>query len=181
MPGHIMAIKAIQGSIYGGAALKRHLGDIERRLGRGAHARVGFLADAVYPANEETDGKVLHVAQVAFWNHYGTNPKKGPKIPARPFFTTMIEKKSSRWGYTLGIILRQTNYDAELALTGMAQIIQGDLRESIEDWTTPPNAPRTAAKPPVGKGFNKPLTDTGWMKRSVDYQVLAGDGTQADD
>lgn len=177
MPSRIMTMKAIQGTVYGGAALKRHLGDIEKRLGRGAHARVGFLQDAVYPASDETGGKVIHVAQVAFWNQYGTNPRRGPKIPARPFFTTMVERKSPRWGHTLGIILRKTDYDAELALTGMAQIIQGDLRESIEDWTTPPNAPRTVAI----KKFNKPLTHTALMKRSVDYQVMTGDGSQDDE
>lgn len=158
-------IKAIQGKIEGTRALQRHLEEIARRIGRGAHVRVGFLESATYPAG--ASGKSLHVAQVAFWNQYGTT-----RAPARPFFTDMIERKSPRWGVSLGNILRKNHYDGEKALALMGEGIKGQLQQSINDWSEPPNSPRTIAR----KGFNKPLIHTAVMLRSVDYQVFSGDG-----
>jgi hypothetical protein len=159
-----MAIKAITANVQGGSALARHLRDIEKRLGRGAHVRVGFLENATYPSLKE-GGASLHVAQVAFWNNFGTS-----RTPARPFFSDMVERKSPRWGVSLGNILRKTNYDAERSLALMGEGIKGQLQKSINDWSEPPNSPRTVAR----KGFNKPLIDTALMLRSVDYQVLDG-------
>lgn len=165
-----MPAKTITANVSGGKALERHLREIEKRIGKGAHLRVGFLEDATYPSTT-IGGKPLHVAQVAFWNQFGT-----ATTPARPFFTTMIERKSPRWGVSLGNLLRKTNYNAERALTLMGEGIKGQLVRSIVEWQSPPNSPRTIAR----KGFNKPLIDTALMVRSVDYQVLGGDG-QSDD
>jgi hypothetical protein len=164
-----MAIKAITANIQGGGALERHLKEIEKRLGRGAHVRVGFLEGATYPAMAE-GAKGLPVATVAFWNEFGTR-----NAPERPYFRTMIERKSPRWGVSLGNLLRKNNYDAERSLALMGEGIKGQLQKSIVDWSEPPNSPRTVAR----KGFNKPLIDSALMLRSVDYQVL--DGLVGDD
>lgn len=146
--------------------MRRHFREIERRLGHGAHVRVGFLEDATYPSSED-GSTALPVAQVAFWNQYGT-----VRSPARPFFTDMIEKKSPRWGVSLGNILRRNDYDAEKSLALMGEGIKGQLQRSINEWSEPPNAPRTVER----KGFNKPLIHHAIMLRSVDYQVMSGDG-----
>lgn len=156
--------KAIGGTLEGGEAMKRHLKQIERQLGQGAHVVVGFLASATYPAAE---GKTaLPVAQVAFWNEFGTI-----RAPARPFFRTMVESKSPRWGIGLGNALRKTNYDGRAALAIVGEGIRGQLRQSIRDWNEPPNSPATVAR----KGFNKPLIDTALMLRSAEYQVIDGE------
>lgn len=165
-----MASKMISATVEGGSALARHLQEIEKRIGRGAHVRVGFLESATYPAIVE-GSKALPVAQTAFWNEFGTK-----HTPARPFFRTMIENKSPRWGVSLGNILRKNDYDAERSLALMGEGIKGQLVKSINDWNTPPNAPRTVER----KGFNKPLIDTALMVRSVDYQVMRGDGEAGD-
>lgn len=194
--------KAISGTLEGGAALKRHLKEVEAQLGQGAHVVVGFLDSATYPAKHieatrarfksgkskriDVSGKgqqdfenqygsgdgPLPVAQVAFWNEFGT-----VRIPSRPYFRTMVESKSPRWGVGLGAALRKTNYNARNALAIMGEGIRGQLRQSIRDWSTPPNSPRTVAL----KGFNKPLIDSAVMIRSAEYQVLDGDveGEQA--
>lgn len=165
-----MGAKTITANVQGGKALERHLREIEKRIGEGSHLRVGFMEDATYPAS--SGGKLLPVAQVAFWNQYGT-----ANTPARPFFTTMIERKSPRWGVSLGNLLRRTNYNAERALSLMGEGIKGQLVRSIVEWMSPPNSPRTIAR----KGFNKPLIDTALMVRSVDYQVMTGQGDPEDD
>jgi len=188
--------KAISGNLEGGEALKRHLKRIEQQLGQGAHVVVGFLDSATYPAkhteavNERflsgkpkkisVEGKGQHdfesnygsgvsglpVAQVAFWNEFGTI-----RAPARPFFRTMVESKSPRWGIGLGVALKKTNYNARNALAIMGEGIRGQLRQSIRDWSTPPNSPLTVKL----KGFNKPLIDSAVMIRSAEYQVIDGD------
>lgn len=168
-----MAFQAITANVQGGSALERHLKEIEKSLGHGAHVRVGFLSSYTYPQGE--NGKTLHVAQAAFWNEYGTPAAKHP-IPSRPFMRDMVEKRSPRWGVALGNALRKTGYDGEKALAIMGELLQGQMRRSINEWKHPANADATVAR----KGFNKPLTDTGEMFRSVDFQVMAGDGASDD-
>ena len=163
--------KSITANVTGGSALERHLREIERRLGRGAHVRVGFLESATYPSKGKTS-KVLPVAQVGFWNEFGTVTSS-----ERPFMRTMVERKTPRWGVSLGNLLRANHYDAEKALALMGEGIKGQLVRSIAEWSAPPNAPRTVAR----KGFNKPLVETALMMRSVDYQVVAGDGATEDE
>lgn len=179
-----MAFRAITATVKGGSALERHLRSIEKSLGQGAHVRVGFLGSATYPAGKDV-GK--QVAQVAAWNEFGTiapdaneenNQGETPKgIPERPFIRTMVAKKSPRWGQQLGVALKKSNYDAMKGLAIMGEIMQGQMRDSIENWTNPPNADATVKR----KGFNKPLIDTGFMKTSVDYQVLDGENSSDDD
>lgn len=186
-----MAFKAITANMQGGSALERHLREIEKRLGRGAHVRVGFLENATYPAQAAEDKKTgfklrgknaaqrqarnessaLHVATVAAWNEWGTI-----NSPERPFFRDMVERKSPRWGITLGNILRKNDYDSEHSLALMGELVKGQLVQSINNWSSPANADSTVAK----KGFNKPLIDTAVMLRSVDYQVFNGDDSTDD-
>jgi hypothetical protein len=161
-----MAFRAITANVEGGSALARHLAEIEKRLGRGAHVRVGFLASATYPAGDDSENAGLHVAQVAAWNEWGTATS-----PERPFFRDMVEKRSPRWGVQLGNILRKNDYETEKSLGLMGEVVKGQLVQSINNWSSPANAARTVAK----KGFNKPLIDTGVMLRSVDYQVISGE------
>lgn len=158
-----MAQKAITADIRGGVALDRHLREIVKRVGGGAHVNVGFFETETYPAGK-SDGAPIPVAQAAFWNEYGTTT-----APERHFVRSMIEKRSPRWGVALGNALRKTDYDAHMSLSIMGEMMQGQMRKSIQEWTDPPNADSTVAR----KGFNKPLIETGQMLRAVDYQVLA--------
>lgn len=121
---------------------------------------VGFMSGATYP-----DG--TPVAQVAFWNEFGTS-----RAPSRPFFRAMIAKESAGWPELLGKAAVHYGYDAHQALSVIGEKINDDLKSSIVGWQGPQNAPSTIAK----KGFNKPLIDTGDMLRSTTYNVrMAGD------
>lgn len=117
---------------------------------------VGFLEGATYP----DDG--MPVAQVAFWNEYGTS-----RAPARPFFRTTIEEKSDEWANRLAGAAKHYDYDASKTLGLMGETIKEDIQSSISGWTDPRNAESTIAQ----KGFDKPLIDTAHMLNSVDYRV----------
>jgi hypothetical protein len=157
----------LNAKLEGGAAYKRHIKEIEKRLGDKVTVFVGFLDTATYPSVHGIRGTKRtekSVAQVAFWNEFGTK-----RSPPRPFFRNMVTSKSPRWGIGLGAALRRTNYDSVQSLRIMGEAIQGQLVESIKQFKTPPNSPRTAAI----KGFNKPLIDEAIMIRSVDFQVTS--------
>ena len=146
-------------TLNGGDKLARKLAEIAKGMAPGK-LDVGFMSGATYP-----DG--TSVAQVAFWNEFGTS-----RAPSRPFFRTMIAKESEGWPELLGKAAVSTGYNTRQTLGLIGEKINDDLKSSIVGWQDPPNAPSTIAK----KGFNKPLVDTGDMLRSTTYQVrMEGD------
>ena len=145
-------------SITGGDKLAARLREIAERLKTGTEVRAGFLEGATYP-----DG--TPVATVAAVQEWGA-PSKG--IPPRPFFRKVIKGEDAKtWGPTLNALLKQTDMDAARALDTLGQVIVGQIKQSIKDTRSPPNAPSTIAR----KGFNKPLIDTAVMLNSVDHEV----------
>lgn len=140
-------------TLKGGEKLEKALAAISDKMS--GTLRVGFLEGATYP-----DG--TSVAQVAFWNEYGTT-----SAPARPFFRTMINRESPGWAILLGKAAEHYNYDGPTVLKFMGVKVAEDLQSSITGWQDPPNAKSTIRI----KGFNKPLVHTNHMHDSVDFEV----------
>jgi len=105
----------------------------------------------------------LYVAQVAFWNEFGT-----VRSPPRPFFRGMIERESPGWGTLMAKRLKANRYDAARTLDQMGSTINDQLRQSIVDLTSPPNSPFTIA---MKGGASKPLVDSGQMLNSSSWEV----------
>lgn len=163
------------------AKLQAKLSQIAQNIGNGS-VSVGFMAGATYP-----DG--TPVASVAFWNEFGhkgrllgdephpeavaegirREPERAAGAPARPFFRQMIAAKKPEWTGHLKQALATTDGDGAKALSLMGEEIQGELIQSINDFTTPPLAASTIRR----KGFAKPLIDTGKMIQSPTYKVNA--------
>jgi hypothetical protein len=143
--------------IRGGDRVDAYMANIARRIKRSGTLRVGFLEGATYP-----DG--TPVAMVAAIQNFGA-PAMG--IPPRPFFSNMIAEKSANWGPQLARILHNNGNDVDKSLELMGLGIGGQLVQAINDMNDPPLAPATIA----GKGFEKPLIDTGHMRQSVDYEI----------
>jgi hypothetical protein len=166
-----VAVNSVSVEFQGGEKLSRLL----KKMNRGVHSatgvNVGVLADARYPAAYKNRVQfrispmrtTTSVAQVAFWMEFGTK-----YAPARPFMRKTIDDKSPKWGDSLAYVLKASGYDANKAFTSMGQGIQGQIKATIAHWTDPPNAKLTVAI----KGFNKPLTDEGFLQQSINYEVL---------
>lgn len=107
-------------------------------------------------------GKRLSVAQVAFWDEYGTAHTK-----PRPFFRNMIASQEDTWGGKLAAALRDTGFSVDTSLNFLGDDIKGALLDSIESWPAD-NSDLTA----FIKGFDKGLDDTGLMKSSIDYEIV---------
>lgn len=171
-------------NVTGGQKLEGLLNHIAQATQGEPSVKVGFLSGATYPARptrqlraayarrrargiqtpiKGASGGTINVASVAFFQEFGT-----ATIPPRPFFRNMIRKKSKEWGPALAIQLHNTNYDVNRSLAVLGEGIAGQLRESIIDTNSPPNAPSTIAR----KGHSKVLVDTGHMLQSVDYDVI---------
>lgn len=119
-----------------------------------ASVRVGVLEDATYP-----DG--TSVAQVAFWNEYGTST-----TPSRGFFRYTVNENRKNWVLSTKNLMK-LHKDPKQVMGLMGEHIKGQIVQSIVSWSDPPNAPYTVAK----KGFNKPLIDTGQMSRSISWEL----------
>lgn len=141
-------------TLSGGKKLEEALAKISAKMS--GSLRVGFLEGATYP---ETG---IPVAQVAFWNEYGTT-----NAPSRPFFRRMIEEQSSGWAVLLAKAAEHYEYNGSMVLKFMGEKIGEDLQSSITGWQDPPNAESTVRM----KGFNKPLVHTNHMHNSVGYEV----------
>jgi hypothetical protein len=94
-------------------------------------------------------------------------------IPPRPFFRNAIAKYGKDWPREIATRLKANDFDARKTLDQMGHLIEGQIRQSITDTNEPPNAPSTVRR----KKFNKPLVDTGDMRKSVDHEI--DDGTAA--
>lgn len=143
-------------SISGGDKLGKYLDDLAKKLEQNGTLRVGFLETETYSENG------LPVAQVAFWNEYGTEFS-----PLRPFFRSMIEKNKAGWSLAFGNLMNMNNNDVAKVFALMGEGIKDQLTQSIVEFSDPPNAPSTVRR----KGFNKPLIETGTMQRATAWDI----------
>jgi hypothetical protein len=141
----------------GGAKLTAALRELAEKVTKPGTLRVGFLEGATYL-------DTTPVAMIAAIQNWGA-PKAN--IPPRPFFSNMVRDKSPGWGKAVETNLKDTGYDATVALKRVGKGIAGQLRQSILDTTTPPLKPATVRR----KGFDKPLEDTGHMLNRVNFEV----------
>jgi hypothetical protein len=122
-----------------------------------AKVRVGIIEQANY---DGSDGE--SVAQVAFWNEYGT-----ARTPARPFFRNTIARHKGEWTKQAAALMEANGGDVRQTLELMGEGVKGQIVETIQAFREPPNAAATVKK----KGFDKPLIDTRTLWRSIDYEV----------
>ena len=134
--------------------LEQHLMELAAKMS--GTVNVGFLEGSTYP-----DG--IPVAAVAFWNEFGNG-----SAPPRPFFRNMIAAESPTWGDKVAALAKSTGNDGPKVLALMGEDIEGALKQSITDFTSPELAASTVAR----KGFDKPLIDTGHMLNSTGYEVV---------
>ena len=139
-----------------------------------AEVRLGWFSGQRYE-----DG--VSIAQVARWNEYGTW-----NIPSRPFMRTFAHTRQPFLQEKLKSLLTKairnnTHVMDAFSLFGEYSVDQ--LKTHMEGFSSVPNSPVTVkggwiktknGKPfyVEGKGFNKPLYDTGTMINAVSYQVI---------
>lgn len=140
----------------GGDKFRKRLAELAAQAAT-AKVRVGIIEQANY---DGSDGE--SVAQVAFWNEYGT-----ATVPPRPFFRNTIAEHKDEWLKQAAEMLEANGGDVRQALADIGEVVKGQIKMTIQDFREPPNAAATVKQ----KGFDKPLIDTGTLWRSIDCEV----------
>ena len=122
-----------------------------------AKVRVGIIEQANY---DGSDGE--SVAQVAFWNEYGT-----ARTPARPFFRNTIAEHKDEWPKQAAALMEANGGDVRQALELMGEVVKGQIKMTIQDFREPPNAAATVKQ----KGFDKPLINKGTLWDRIECEV----------
>ena len=122
-----------------------------------AKVRVGIIEQANY---EGSDGE--SVAQVAFWNEYGT-----ATIPPRPFFRNTIAEHKNEWPKQAAALMKTNGGDVRQTLELMGEGVKGQIKMTIQDFREPPNAAATVKQ----KGFDKPLINKGTLWDRIECEV----------
>lgn len=114
--------------------------------------------------HEGEDEPLLTVAEVAFFNEFGT-----VTAPERSFLRSTIDenrRKLEKKTAELFSKVESGRMDAKKALDALGFLIQELIRKKILETNDPPNAPRTIA----AKGFNNPLVDSRQLWRSITFE-----------
>lgn len=148
-----------------GKRMAQVLKSIAGKINTAGAVQIGFFENARYTPTHPIRGtkrKPLPVAQVAFWNIYGTK-----RSPPRDFMGAAIRANKGYWPDDIASLMKAHGYDSKKVLELMGESIKDDIVHMITVWSQPPNAARTAAI----KGRNKPLVDDGTMQREVGFKV----------
>lgn len=124
--------------------------------------QAGWFPENVYPNGQQ-------VAQVMFWNEFGTPNAKHP-IPARPLFrqsAAKIEKKLPAFLVRRAADVMNGKLSPEELPKLAGEAIVGEIVREFKDGGFVPNSKSTER----AKGFNVPLTDTGHAAQSVQYKI----------
>jgi hypothetical protein len=91
-------------------------------------------------------------------------------IPARPFFSTMINKNKSAYPDLIAAAMRMHHYDSRKAFETVGLRVKEDLQQSIRDF--PHLGTEAEKRTAERKGFYTPLIDSHNMINSIEYVVL---------
>jgi len=152
-----MALKRIGG----GRPLQETLRQYAKKFEDAGTLRVGFLENG----NVEADG--TPVAAVAAYNEFVTRT-----TPSRPFFRDAIAENTGKWAAAVAHGIQEGRSGTDI-LSGVGEVMIGDIKESIETLNDPPLAPTTVER----KGFDKPLIETWTMRDNVKASVIGKDET----
>jgi hypothetical protein len=127
---------------------------------------VGIHDDAGIHHEASKDGKVKTVAEVAFWNEFGTDDGH---IPERSFMRSTMDRNMFRYQGMLkkyAIRIYEGRMTIDESLDQLGRIIAADMRKAVRDFHDPRNADSTIK----AKGFDDPLIETRQLMRSITHK-----------
>lgn len=129
----------------------------------------GLVIEAGFQADQTAEDGETSLAEIAYWNHFGTVDKDGQvMIPARPFMDTLDLQQDQLFEFS-GQALEALGSSREVA-EAIGSKAKSMIQDAIRNGDWAPNAPSTIKK----KGSDKPLIDTGTMRQGVQYVIKEG-------
>lgn len=142
------------------------ISDIAKRIGKNAIS-VGVQGDAGMHQGEDGQSTGTKVAEVYWWNEFGTS-----RIPERPTLRPTFTKEKVKYQLILGRIsaraMNEPGYNLRQAMGKLGEVAQQDLQAAIVALKTPPNAQSTIDK----KKSDNPLIDTGQLVSSIRWAYV---------
>lgn len=149
--------------ISGGDKWKKHL----EKYREEPELHVGILSGATYQGEGDAGQAGKKVAEVAYWNEYGTQ-----KIPARPFFRNTIEEKKEEWVQAVASEVKR-GQSIENALTAAGDNITADIADTIKQGIEPALSETTLAnRKKKGHTSTTPLMDSMTLIKTIDFEVI---------
>ena len=105
------------------------------------------------------------VEEAALWNINGTG-----KIPKRDWISGFLAKHGRKYTKMSESLIKRVIPGRLARVSALSQIgrsAEGDMKNLIEAWDAPPNAPLTIAK----KGFNDPLIHTRRLLKQIRWRI----------
>ena len=146
------------------------IADIRKRIAEHAIS-VGVQADAGAHKEDSGEASGTTVAQVYWWNEFGTE-----KIPERPTLRPTFIKERVKYISIMSKIsaraMEDKGYDLKQAMGKLGEVAQQDIQQAIVELKSPPNAPATVDI----KGSDNPLVDSGQMVSSIRWAYAKPEG-----
>ena len=101
--------------------------------------KVGILNGATYQGEGNKSQAGQKVAEVAYWNEYGTK-----NAPARPFFRNSIENKKNEWVQLIESEVKR-GQSLEQAFNAVGDNITADIMDTIKQGIDPALSEATLA------------------------------------
>lgn len=144
-----------------------------------------LVIEVGYQADEKAADEEPSLAEIAYWNHYGTMHKDGSDmIPARPFMDALDEQSDELAEFSQKALASLPTAESIAGAVGAKA--QEMVQSAMRDETWEPNAPITVdggwmineygrnGPVPVkvkGKKSTKPLIDTGALRQGCQYVI----------
>lgn len=124
------------------------------------------------------------MAEVAFYNEFGTKNKDGDQhIPERSFLRSAMDENADKYAKYFVKLMRAVideKMDTDKALGILGQMGKADVDQKIRSNIPPPNAESTIKKKGRKIKSTKTLIDTGQLRQSITYEVRRGKPTESE-
>ena len=155
-------------TVHGGTEWKKRL----EKYRKAPELHVGILNGATYQGEGDAGQAGKKVAEVAYWNEYGTFRNGKKHIPARPFFRNTIEEKKEEWVQAVASEVKR-GQSIENALTAVGDNITADIVDTIKQGIEPALSETTLAnRKKKGHTSTTPLMDSMTLIKSIEYEVI---------
>ena len=109
-----------------------------------------------------------YIAEVAFWNEFGTFKNGKKHIPPRPFMRNVTDDKAKMERLAkIAKIEIEKGTEGEAIANTMGEVLVDMIKHSIQNGKFEPNAPSTIAQ----KGSSRPLIWNGDLLGSITFKV----------
>jgi hypothetical protein len=135
---------------------------------KGAFVKVGILSGT----GEHPKAKHGQtIAEVGWWNEFGTHEEGLEAVPARPFLRTGLHDNIGKYRGLFKTLIKNTllgRISTDQAVFVIGSTAVADVQAKIVSIQSPPNAPSTRKR----KGSSNPLIDQGALRQHINWAKI---------